>query len=236
MLNAASFSRRVMHVFFPERCACCSRVILPEKGICDTCRAALPRIGRDCCPACGQKKPKCHCKPRVKLAPCIAPFFYKDGIRQGIHTLKFEGLTHGVNYFAEQMAQEVTDRYGSGFDGVVYVPSTRKKQRRRGYNPARWLAGGMAKKLNIPLLDGALTRLYETNDQHVSPLPLRKANVFGVFDADPALVAGKHLLLVDDIITTGATMDECAKMLWLSDCAEVCCIALASTPAPEESH
>ena len=181
------------------------------------------------CPVCGGPLRKCkeaHSRTRV---PCVSPFFYDGVVKDGLLTLKTGTTAHGVGFFGEQMSRAVTGQFGYFFDGVVYVPMTKKGLRKRGYNQSRLLAREMAKRLGIPVLDGALIRVYNTDDQHRLGLRHRKGNVLGVFEADPRLVAGKHLLLVDDIITTGATMDECAKMLLLADCEEVCCVTAAST-------
>ncbi len=163
------------------------------------------------------------------MFPCGSPYFYEGGIKQGLLTLKRGETVHGINFFAQQMAEYIARRYGYGFDGVVYVPMTEQKIRRRGYNQSRLLARALGKKLQLPVIDGALIRLYDTVDQHKSHLRGRKGNVLGVFEADPHLVADKHLLLVDDIVTTGATINECGKMLLLAGCEEVCGITVAST-------
>lgn len=222
--------KQLLHWFCPTRCACCSKVIYPDQVLCDRCRSALPRITPDHCPACGNTKKRCTCgKVKRTAIPCCSPFYYKGCIQQGLLTLKSGDTVHGVAYFAHAMAQEVQRCYAGGWDGIVYVPVTDAKLKKRGYNQSQLLARHLSKELGIPVIDNALIRLFDTSDQHKSPFHQRKGNVFGVFDADPKLVQDKHLLLVDDIITTGATIDECAKMLYLHDAAEVYGVTVAST-------
>lgn len=155
-------------------------------------------------------------------------------MKSGLLTLK-SGIAHGVPYFARVMAETVRDCYGTRFDGIVYVPITARKKRERGYNQSLLLAEAMGRQLQLPVIHDGLIRLYDTEDQHASHPNQRKGNVFGVFEADPALVSGKHLLLVDDIITTGATLEECGKMLYLAGCEEICAVTAASTKR-EETH
>ncbi len=220
----------LLHWLFPNRCACCGRVIYADRRLCDACRDALPYIPDGECPACGLPRSQCVCgNAKRTFFPCVSPFYYEGVVRDGLVTLKTENATHGVPFFADCMAQKATAAFGGQFDGVVFVPMTKAATRARGYNQSRLLAKALAKRLRIPLLDGALRRLMDTESQHLSGMLQRKGNVFGVFEADPALVAGKHLLLVDDIITTGATLDECGKMLMLADCEEVVGVTVAST-------
>ena len=223
------FKRHFLHALCPNQCACCGKVIYADCQLCEDCAAVLPVIEEGVCPACGGPLRKCkgdHARTRV---PCISPFFYEGVVKDGLLTLKAGATAHGVGFFGRQMSHAVTNRFGHSFDGIVYVPMTKNKLRKRGYNQSRFLARAMAKYLGIPVLDGALIRLYDTDDQHGLGLRHRKGNVLGVFEPNPQLVAGKHLLLVDDIVTTGATIDECAKMLLLADCEEVCCVTAAST-------
>lgn len=212
---------------FPTRCACCGRVIHHDESLCDGCKSALPVIEDGICPGCGCEQKRCQCvrKPR-SAAECVSPYFYQGVVKHGLLRLKKGNATDSADFFGEKMARLCRERYGEYFDGVVYVPTDSHSQET---NHSRLLAKAMAKELGIPLLDGGLTRVYETHKQHRSSLRRRRGNVFGVFAADPTVVAHKHLLLVDDIITTGATMDECCKMLLLADCEEVCGVTAAST-------
>ncbi len=220
--------RWIIHTLCPTRCACCGKVIVPGEGLCLGCKEQLPWIGPDVCPSCGQMRSHCHCGRRT-LTACHSPFFYEGVVRQGLLTLKKGSSSHGATYFGQQMALLVRQQYGDHFDGIVYVPLRRQKLRQRGYNQSRLLAKAMGSMLQLPVLDKALVKLYDTKEQHAEPYYRRRGNVLGVFQAREELVADKHLLLVDDIITTGATLDECAKMLLLAGCEEVKCVTAAST-------
>lgn len=229
--------RRLLHCLCPNRCACCSRLVYASEEICEACAEALPLIPSDTCPACGKPKRACVCGRRKRTVfPCVSPLFYAGVVQTGIKTLKLGKTAHGAAFFARRMASAARRAYGGSLDGIVYVPMTRKAIDRRGYNQSRLLAKRMGKELNLPVLDGALRRLYDAQSQHTAGMRQRKGNVFGVFEADPALVAGKHLLLVDDIITTGATLEECGKMLLLAGCEEVLGVTAASTPLKRKTN
>ena len=129
------------------------------------------------------------------------------------------------------MAETVRQRYGDKkFDYIVPVPMTKKSVRRRGYNQVEILAEGLAELLGAEFRNDILFKIYETEKQHGISYILRKGNLTGVFDVpEPEKVRGKSVLLCDDISTSGETFNECAKMLWLADASEICCISLALT-------
>jgi ComF family protein len=216
------------YLLFANRCACCSQVIYRGEQLCEDCKINLPKVPDGVCPACEKPFQKCRCYQRTRFA-YTAPTFYKGSVKEGLLNLKGGNDTHSVPFFADLMAKAVTERFGGGFDGIVYVPITPQKLKLRGYNQSRLLALALGERLDLPVLEDALFKLYETKDQHKSSAYRRRGNVFGVFEAEEKLVAGKHLILVDDIITTGFTMDECGKMLLIRGCEEVCGVAVAST-------
>ncbi len=227
--NLSKIGRFLQHCISPNRCACCSDVIYADQHVCPSCEEKLCEMQVNRCPVCGRRAEYCYCHRERIHMDCVAPYFYEGIIRQGLLTLKSGTTAHGTEFFAHQMARVIVERWGVGFDGIVYVPMTKAKENRRGYNQSRLLAVALGRILDLPVLHGGLTRLFDAEDQHKSNLQQRKGNVLGVFEADSALVTGKHLLLVDDIVTTGATIAECAKMLFLADCEEVCCVTVAST-------
>lgn len=123
-------------------------------------------------------------------------------------------------------------------DGIVPVPLHKDRLKERGYNQAGLLAAALAANSATPLLDSAIERFKATSTQ-VGLSPTERAeNVMGKFKADSGLVAGKALLLVDDVFTTGATMRECASVLREGGADSVYGIALATPAArqPEQIH
>ncbi len=108
---------------------------------------------------------------------------------------------------------------------------TAKSKKKRGYNQCYYLAKGISENLGIEHKPDVLSKIYSTKIQHETRYYLRKGNLTGVFDVEnPSDVKDKTVLICDDISTSGETLNECAKMLWLYGAKEIYCIALALTP------
>ncbi len=222
-------ARRLLAVFYPERCACCRRVIPCEAAICESCRADLPVIVPPLCPHCGAAKADCTCRARRRMTERVAaPFYYEGKARQAVRNLKFNRHPDAAEFLSAAMAETVRREYGAClFDTVIPVPVSQETRRRRGYNQSALLASGLASRLCLPM-EEALVKLWDAPPQRQLPADRRSGNVFGVFDRVPdADVSGRTLLLVDDIATTGATLDECAKMLKLYGAREVYAVTAA---------
>lgn len=228
---------RALCAVFPRRCIYCGKVIVPERQICENCETNLPRITVPICPLCGHKKEDCTCKQKKhKFKAICAPFYYEEAIVQAIHRLKFESKDFLAEPFAADMAACVRREYADiAFDAVAFVPFTKRQMRLREWNPSETLAKALSEQLNLPL-EPLLVKLFETKTQHNLEARARSGNVFGVFDvADANAVAGKTILLVDDIKTTGATLHECAKMLMLADAKAVYACVFAITKYKNET-
>ena len=216
----------------PKRCAYCGKVISSSRSMCGDCEKNLPRISGVTCRKCGREKDKCICKGAEKYFTSLAaPFYFSGCVRNGIHTFKFRKGFRNYEAYAEEMAETVRDKFGDvAIDFVTEVPMTKKSIKQRGYNQCFWLAKGLGDKLGIEHKSDALIKLYETGKQHVISFYLRKGNLTGVFDIkNPKDVEGKTILLCDDISTSGETLNECAKMLWLYGAKEIYCVTVALT-------
>ncbi|MBQ8015235.1 MAG: ComF family protein [Clostridia bacterium] len=217
---------------FPQRCAYCGKVISSNRIMCCNCEANLPRISGVKCRKCGREKDKCSCKGAEKYFDSLmAPFYFSGCVRKGIHAFKFRKSFRNYEAYAEEMAKTVGEEFGNvAFDFVTEVPMSRKSVRQRGYNQCFWLAKGVSEKLGIEHKPDVLVKLYETGKQHVLSFYLRKGNLTGVFGvSNPHEIEGKTILLCDDISTSGETLNECAKMLWLCGAKEIYCVAVALT-------
>lgn len=112
-------------------------------------------------------------------------------------------------------------------DVVVPVPLSPRRQRERGYNQAELVASALAELLQVPLACGGLRRTRETRSQVGLDVASRAQNVHGAFQADPTVVRGRAVLLVDDLVTTGATLAACAEALWAAGSAHVFAVTVA---------
>lgn len=209
-----SLKETILDLLFPPRCAWCGRVGV--KGACPACEKALPH----------------HERPMHEGAPygrCVTPLVYRDLVRDGILRYKFRGAQLSAGVFGEEMARCAAEWYGGEFDLVTWVPVSAQRLRERGFDQAELLARAMTRcwacepvRLLRKTRDNAVQSRLSSADE-------RRANVLGVYEpVDVPRMRGKRILLVDDILTTGATMGECVRVLHAAGAAEVMCIALAA--------
>ena len=228
--------QRLLAAVYPERCACCGRVVPCGELICGACRARLPAVEPPLCPFCGCGRADCACEGRRRITErAAAPFYYEGAARDAVRNLKFHNRPYASEPLALAMAATVRRELICGedgrsavrLDGIVPVPVSPATRKRRGYNQSALLAKGLADTLELPM-EETLVKLWDVPAQRNLPAYRRSGNVLGVFDrAAGAAFTGRTLLLVDDIATTGATLDECAKMLKIYGAREVYAVTAA---------
>ena len=209
------FKKVVLDLFFPPKCPFCGKVTK----------------GHTICPVCWKTLPWTEGTEVVrKLSAdvvCAAPLWYEDAARAGLLRYKFDGGVAAADALGELAARCAAEEFSGEFDTVTWVPVGPKRLKKRGYDQTRLVAE-------------AACRLWETDAAQLLRKPLdnppqsglkdaaaRRANVLGVYEALPG-AEGKHILLVDDIITSGATLLECARTLMDAGAASVRCVTLAA--------
>ena len=232
-MSRIGFGRVLAGIFFPERCPFCNKVVTIGEGVCAACRESLPRQPEPICPQCGQSKSACKGRCRAGYTDGVtAPYVYRDQVQDAILRFKSAGTTLMAQTFAANMADCVTRQWPDlSFDAVVFVPMTKRQQRRREYNHSEWLAREIGRCLNRPVWS-ALLKTQETRPQKSLAAERRSGNVRGTMEVAPTFrerLPGTRLLLVDDLVTTGATVGECALMLKLYGAEEVYAVSLAHT-------
>ena len=153
------------------------------------------------------------------------------GAREAVLRMKYAVNYQSAEYLAEKMADCVRERYCDvQFDEIAFVPFSKKQKRIREENQSEMLATELGKLLGLPVRS-YLVKLYDTRQQHTLKESLRSGNVLGIFDVDDKEHSpeGKTILLCDDVKTTGATLNECAKMLRLAGAKDVKCVAATIT-------
>lgn len=223
--------RAVLDLFFPPRCPLCDEVIAPrERPLCRKCRTVdLPVVEDKRCKKCGRGKKQCACKLNTLLSDGIAaPFYYKDGVANAILRLKKVEDDDRYRYFLQELtAQAYLDYADIVIDAVTVVPMHSYDETKRGFNQVEPIAKGLAKALHVPYMP-LLKKSIRTKSQKSLSGAARAANLLGVFDVlNQDNVRGKRILLVDDVVTTGATTNECAKMLKIYGAAAVYVLACA---------
>lgn len=212
--------------FFPPRCLLCDEVLgfLPE---CPACRGEMARLSR-------MRMPAVNAVPLV-LDAAFSAFWYEDGVKEAVHRMKFGDRPDIARAFAKAMAKVLPEHFSA--DGVVPVPSSRKRIAQRGYDVPLLLAGYTARERTLALRAGLLKKTRETVPQTELSGAERRKNLKGAFRvADGENVCGKTFLLVDDVFTTGTTLEQCAKALKAAGAARVCAVTAAVTRfAPPET-
>ena len=230
------FADAIKQVFFPHHCFLCNEVLHPHQRMCADCLRTAPYILPPVCERCGRSTDDCRCgKRRRAFARCVSPFYHKGVAQTGIYTLKGEGFDVTVAGFAEEMAEAVRREYGGiPFDFVTAVPLHKQEKLDRGFNQAEKLGQALAKRMGLPY-ERVLAKITVTAPQKELKAVERSGNLLGVFDVSGA-VSGKTVLLVDDVITTGATLDECAKMLKIFGAEEVYAVTAAAACLSNEDE
>lgn len=205
----------LVEVAFPPVCGNCRRL---GSLICDDCRGAMAEVPQPVCPCCGrgQTAHESTCEVcahhALSLRQVRAALLYAEPTTTLIHQMKYEG------YFAlaQPLGRIMVERWPAwsmSVDLIVPVPLHEKRERRRGYNQANLLAQHLAAGVGLPVESRALIRTRHTRPQVELGPQERAENVRDAFAADERHVAGRHVLLVDDVFTTGATMVSAAGAL-----------------------
>ena len=205
----------VKDILFPVRCPYCETVIHKTEYACEDCKKKFPS------PA--------IIKYAVGGYKCTSPFPYDGIFKKAVKRFKFGNKGGYAKQLAFPMVQSILESYqGVDFDLITCVPMHKKRLAQRGYNQAELLARECAKIMNIPYCD-TLEKFKENREQHSIKASERAKNVKGVYRTiDKELVRDKNILIIDDIITTGNTLGECAKILMKKGCRSAECAVLCS--------
>lgn len=216
-------------LFYPQWCIACEE--RASDVLCRACFDALPWIGDPTCARCGLptafETPVCgRCKNvDFGFGSARSPLRYEGSGKEIVHALKYRGYTRLVERIAAPLLYEAL-RGATPFDAVVPVPLHRSRLRKRGFNQAALLAQGVANQINSGVSD-TLQVVRSTRDQVELSAAERRANVAGAFVARAR--APGRLLLVDDVLTTGATLSACANTLLRAGATEVHAVTLCRT-------
>ena len=211
------FVSSLLDLLFPPKCVFCRRVLgSSDDGWCDKCIESLPfteNYGR---------------QDGDVYDFCIAPLYYKGDVRKSILRYKFGGSAGYADTYAKLLAQCIRECPDASFDIISWVPLSLKRSRTRGYDQAMLLALATALELD----NVAVEVLHKPRDvqaqSELGDKAERSANISGAYEAfDSDLIHDKRILLIDDVVTTGSTLSECARILLDAGAKKVICAALA---------
>ncbi len=202
-------------------------LLFPRK--CVLCRRILQREELDLCHACRMDQPEYTGKNKFPYLDSVsAVWYYEKDVRRSILGYKFQGKQHYADCYGRMLAMAV-QRQELEFDILTWIPISPKRLKKRGFDQVQLLGEKLGGELGMEPVS-LLQKIHDNPPQsHISGRPQRRANVLGVYQcAQPEAVAGKRILLLDDIITTGATAGECARVLLTAGAKEVHCAVIAA--------
>ncbi len=207
---------RALALLYPPRCAFCHNLMPRDVPVCRHCLDTIPRTE-----GAAQSQRFAH------VSRCVSPLYYEGTVRDSLLRYKFRSLTGYAKIYGEFLAKCI-DENGISCDSITWVPLSSRRKHSRGYDQAQLLALELSRRTGIPCV--RLLRKIRNNPAQsgTGGRAERKANVAGLYRAvSPDQIAGKRILLVDDIVTTGATLSECASMLRKAGAADVCAVTVA---------
>ena len=208
----------LLDLLYPPKCTFCGRLLeQPRALMCPDCQRDLPWLEG------------ARAERKVEfISLCVSPLWYKNQVRESIRRYKFSGRRWYCKTYGVLTAQCVQDHLEGKYDLISWVPVSRKRRRERGYDQAYLLARETARQLGrepVPTLEKIRNNPAQSGIEEAA---VRRANVMNVYQVlDSAQVQGKRILLVDDVVTTGETLAECARMLCMAGAQDVVCVTLA---------
>ena len=204
-------------LLFPPKCVLCGNVLEKEElDLCKDCRMDAPEY------------PNCKSK-RQFLDSFAAVWYYEGNVRKSLLRYKFHNARSFAAPYGRLLAMKLLELYPEGFDVLTWVPVSRLRKLRRGYDQVELLAKAVGKELGITPVPLLKKVRHNRPQSGISGAEKRRANVLGAYrETDREAIAGRRILLLDDILTTGATAGECARVLKTAGAKEVHCAAVAA--------
>lgn len=210
--------RKIKNLIYPPKCALCKRILKKDQT--------------DLCPDCREHAPEfISIKKKISfVAGWTAVWYYKGSARKSIIDYKFHNQRYYSKPYGRLLAMKLLSEGQQHFDLVTWVPLSMRRTMERGFDQVHKIGITVSRELEIPLVRTLKKTVHNKPQSSIVGVAQRRANTLGVFAPyKPADFAGKRILLLDDIITTGATAEECAKTLMIAGAKEVYFAAVAAT-------
>lgn len=210
----------LLDLFFPNRCPVCDKIIMYDRILCNECSESVLKLVTEdekLCKVCG-KSGICNHK-NLFYTRTISAFYYTGSAKIGIYSLKRTSKNFGY-FIADKLSEKIlSDNIMKNADFITAVPMSKQHLRERGYNHALVIAKEVSRKTGIPLIENILFK-NKSEVQHLLSPEERKENVRAYYSANLNL-EGKKIIICDDVLTTGCTMNKCAELLINMNAAEV---------------
>ncbi|MCL2662167.1 MAG: ComF family protein [Oscillospiraceae bacterium] len=217
-----SFIFKILDLLFPPKCVFCAKVLnKSDDGWCDKCTESLPytdNLGK---------------QDGDVFDFCVSPLYYTGTVRRSLLRYKFKNASYYSSTYRKVLAdciRELRDNNSSdaAYDIISWVPLSKKRERKRGYDQAMLLANETAFELGDVAVETLKKAIDVQPQSELGDKAERSVNNKGAYVvSDSELISGKRILLIDDIVTTGSTFDECARVLLSSGAKSVICATLA---------
>lgn len=207
----------LLDLIYPPKCVFCGKLLADrETDLCAKCRAEAPAVGE-------------HIKRGECYRECYGVYYYEGRVKESLRRFKFGGKACYAEAYGRLIAMELL-RQRAEFDVLTWVPIGKKRARERGYHQTMLMAQAVARELGVEAVQ-TLKKIKDNPAQSgLHSTAARKQNVAGVYEVTQAeRFAGKTVLLIDDIITSGATLSEAARTLQRGGAGCVVCATLAVT-------
>lgn len=225
-MSELRFVDELIRLLAPVKCLGCGEITLEKAPLCRKCMGEFIKLVAEKCPVCGMDKDECVC-PGAKSVRFL--FYYDSEFsRHIIRALKYHITSFKADYIANLLYMKLPQKVD--FDAVVYPPRSDKNKRKYDFDQAEMLSKALAGKLGIPCIK-AIKRSKSRKEQKLLSAEQRFKNVKGAFEVDAAELSGmKRVILLDDVMTTGATLNECTRLLKRAGIAKIFAITVARTP------
>ncbi len=225
--------RDLLNLFIPPACLVCgARLENQSQVICGNCEAKISLVGQNVCPVCGSENPEIPCtlcaEVHFTFDAAHSVFKFKGPVKDLIHELKYNGYSSPAGYFALPLAEliEISPAL-KNHDYVCAVPLHRVRRRERGYNQSELIAYATSMMAGIPYAE-PVYRCINTYSQTLLSRAKRATNLKNAFKIKKnADVNGKKIIVIDDVFTTGSTLNEIAKTLRSAGAAKVTALTVA---------
>ena len=215
MLRSDKLVELVVDSFFPRRCVGCGGL---GGFFCPECLGKLSRLLPPLCPNCGRPQasgiacPDCW-QRQTEIDGIRSLFRFDDIIRKAIHQLKYRNLKAISPCLAELLADYLRSNPLPG-EALICVPLHPRRLRERGYNQSNLLARGLGERIDLPVIENCLIRVKQTQPQvRAADVEERRRNVVDAFRCCDERISGRQIILIDDVCTSGATLESCAVAL-----------------------